>query len=108
MRRIRDVLRLKPRQGLSGRSVAASLGPSRGSVGSHTRRARYAGLTGPLTEGLDDDSLELLSFPAPSTVPNVEVLIPDWAEIDRELRHPRVTPMLLWEEYLAAHPRDFA
>ena len=52
MRRIRDVLRLKLGQGLSDRSVAASLGLSKGSVGSYTQRARDAGLTWPLPEGL--------------------------------------------------------
>jgi transposase len=108
MRRIRDVLRLKLGQGLSERSIAASLGLSKGSVGSYTQRARHAGLTWPLPEGLDDDSLELLLFPAPPTAPGAEGLVPDWAEIDRELRRPGVTRMLLWEEYRAARPEGFA
>jgi transposase len=108
MRRIRDVLRLKLGQGLSERAIAASLGLSKGSVGSYIHRARHAGLTWPLPEGLDDDSLELLLFPAPPTVPGAEGLVPDWAEIDRELRRPGVTRMLLWEEYRAAHSGGFA
>jgi len=108
MRRIRDVLRLKLGQGLSERAIAASLGLSKGSVGSYIHRARHAGLTWPLPEGLDDDSLELLLFPAPSTVPGLEGLVPDWSVIDRELRRPGVTRMLLWEEYRAAHPEGFA
>jgi hypothetical protein len=108
MRRIRDVLRLKLGKGLSERSIAASLGLSKGSVGSYTQRARHSGLTWPLPEGLDDDSLELLLFPAPPTAPGAEGLVPDWAEIDRELRRPGVTRMLLWEEYRAARPEGFA
>lgn len=108
MRRIRDVLRLKLGQGLSERAIAASLGLSKGSVGSYTRRARLAGLTWPLPQGLDDDSLELLLFPAPPTVPDAEGLVPDRAEIDRELRRPGVTRMLLGEEYRAAPPEGFA
>jgi hypothetical protein len=115
MRRIRDVLRLKFGQSLSERSIAASLGLSKGSVGSYIQRARHARLTWPLPDGLDDDSLELLLFPAPSTVPDAERLVPDaerlvpdWSVIDRELRRPGVTRMLLWEECRAAHPAGFA
>ena len=62
MRRIRDVLRLGFGQSLSERSIAAALGLSKGSVGSYIQRARHAGLTWPLQDGLDDDSLELLSY----------------------------------------------
>jgi len=107
MRRIRDVLRLKFGQGLSERQVAASLGLSKTSVGTYLYRARQAGLTWPLPQGLDDDSLELLLFPAAPTVPDPERPVPDWISIDRELRRPGVTRMLLWEEYRAAHPAGF-
>ena len=62
MRRIRDVLRLKFAQGLSERAIAGSLGLGKGSVGTYLRRARGAGLSWPLPEGLDDDDLELLLF----------------------------------------------
>jgi len=71
-------------------------------------RAQRAQLSWPLPEGLDDDSLELLLFPAPSTVPDPDRPIPDWVVIDRELRRPGVTRMRLWEEYRAAHPEGFA
>jgi transposase len=90
---------------------------------------RHAGLTWSLPDGLDDNSLELLLFRAPSTVPDAERLVPDaerlvpdaerlvpdaerlvpdWSVIDRELRRPGVTRMLLWEECRAAHPAGFA
>lgn len=107
MRRIRDVLRLKFGQGLSERQIAASLGVSKTSVGTYLYRARQAGLTWPLPQGLDDDGLELLLFPAAPTVPDPERPVPDWISIDRELRRPGVTRMLLWEEYRAAHPAGF-
>ena len=64
MRRIRDMFSL----GLSERSIAASLGLGKGSVGTYLRRARDAGLSWPLPEGLDDDGLELLLFPSSSSV----------------------------------------
>lgn len=107
MRRIRDVLRLKFGQGLSERQVAASLGLSKTSIGTYLQRARQAGLTWPLPEGLDDDSLELWLFPAAPIVPDPERPVPDWIRIDRELRRPGVTRMLLWEEYRATHPAGF-
>lgn len=108
MRRIRDVLRLKYGQGLSERQVAASLALSKTSVGTYLRRARQAGLRWPLPAGLDDDGLELLLFPAAPTFPDPDRPVPDWADIDRELRRPGVTRMLLWEEYRASYPEGFA
>ena len=107
MRRIRDVLRLKFAQGLSERAIAGSLGLGKGSVGAYLRRAREAGLSWPLPEGLDDDSLELLLFPASPTVPDPDRPVPDWSVIDKELRRRGVTRMLLWQEYRAQHPGGF-
>jgi transposase len=101
MRRIRDVLRLKFAQGLSERSIAASLGLGKGSVGTYLRRARDAGLRWPLPDGLDDDSLELFLFPPSPSVPDPDRPVPDWAAMDKELRKRSVTRMLLWEEYRA-------
>jgi len=108
MRRIRDVLRLKYGQGLSERQIAASLTLSKTSVGTYLRRARQAGLRWPLPESLDDDGLELLLFPAAPTVPDPDRPVPDWTHIDRELRRPGVTRMLLWEEYRSSYPEGFA
>jgi hypothetical protein len=64
MRRIREVLRFK-HQGLTERVIARMLGVSNGVVHGYLRRARLAGLTWPLPEGMDDEGLELLLFPAP-------------------------------------------
>ena len=58
MRRIREVLRLR-HQGLTERVIARMIGVSNGVVHGYQRRARLAGLTWPLPDGLDDDSLEL-------------------------------------------------
>lgn len=107
MRRIRDVLRLKLTQGLSDRAIATSLGLSKGSVNNYVTRARQAGLDWPLPDGLDDDSLELLLFPASKSVPTPERPVPDWATIDQEMRKRNVTRALLWEEYRTAHPQGF-
>ncbi len=62
MRKIRDILRLSLHEGLSLRQVAASVQMPFTTVGDHVRRARAAGLTWPLPDGLDDDGLEALRF----------------------------------------------
>ena len=67
MRRIREVLRLR-HQGLTERVIARMIGVSNGVVHGYQRRARLAGLTWPLPDGLDDDGLELLLFPAPTAL----------------------------------------
>ena len=107
MRRIRDVLRLKYAQGLSERAIARSLGLGKGTVGTYLMRARSAGLAWPLPTGLSDDDLELLLFPAAPGIGDDARPVPDWAQVDRELRKPGVTRALLWEEYRAGNPEGF-
>ena len=108
MRRIRDLLRLKHVQGLSEREISAALAISKGAVGSYLSRARAAGLSWPLPPELDDDdALELLLFPGVAASRRPGRAVPDWAQVDRELRRPGVTRALLWEEYRAAHPDSY-
>ena len=107
MRRIREVLRLR-HQGLTERVIARTLGVSNGVVHGYVRRARLAELTWPLPEGLDDESLELLLFPAPTAASQSDRRpSPDWAYVEKELRRRSVTRLLLWEEYRAANPDGF-
>src|SRR6187397_1855301 len=104
MRRIREVLRLR-HQGLTERVIARTLGVSNGVVHGYVRRARLAGLTWALPEDLDDDSLELLLFPAPTAVSHSDRRTsPDWAYVEKELRRRSVTRPLFWEDYSAANP----
>lgn len=107
MRRIRDVLRLRHAQGLSERAIARMLGVSNGVVHGYLTRARVVGLAWPLPDGLDDEDLELLLFPVPTTTSTAERPVPDWNHVERELRRRGVTRMLLWEEYRADHPEGF-
>jgi hypothetical protein len=67
MRKIRELLRLRWDSGLSQRAVSVSVGLSQSAVSSYLTRARQAGLSWPLPEGLDDEALELLLFPRPRT-----------------------------------------
>ena len=107
MRRIRDVLRLKHAQGMSERTIAASLGLGKGTVGAYLGRARTAGLSWPLPDTLSDDDLELLLFPAAPRWRTGSAPCRTGPSLDRELRRPGVTRALLWEEYRAAHPLGF-
>ncbi len=107
MRRIREVLRLR-HQGLTERVIARMLGASNGVVHGYVRRARLAGLTWPLPEGMDDEGLELLLFPAPTAASQSDRRpAPDWVYVEKELRRRSVTRLLLWEEYRAANPDGF-
>jgi transposase len=107
MRRIRDVLRMKHAEQLSERLIARTLQISHGAINTYLQRARAVGLTWPLPEGLDDESLELLLFPAPPAMANDRRPTPDWASVEKELRRRGVTRALLWEEYRGAHSEGF-
>jgi hypothetical protein len=91
MRNIREVLRLHLEQRLSQRAIAQSLGLSVGAVNGYVGRARRAGLTWPLPEGLDDEQLEALLYPPPPDIPAERRPVPDWAQVHREMRRPDVT-----------------
>lgn len=108
MRRIREVLRLRHVQGLTERAIARTLGVSNGVVHGYLRRARLAGLSWPLPEGIDDEVLELLLFPAPKAASqSPRRPVPGWSYVEKELRRRGVTRVLLWEEYRAANPDGF-
>ena len=108
MRKIRDVLRLTA-SGLSSRKVAASLSIGGTTVIDCLQRARAAGVSWPLPEGITDEILEARLYPAATAIAAMSGRRqqPDWAAVHRELRRPGVTQQLLWEEYRAAHPDGY-
>ena len=79
MRKIHRVLRLSFEAGLSIRAIARSIQASPSTVGDYLRRARTAGLSWPLPEGLDERALEARLFPCAEVSARVEQAIPDWA-----------------------------
>ncbi|MFK7955743.1 MAG: IS21 family transposase [Lysobacterales bacterium] len=106
MRKIKEVLRLAWSCGLSHRKVAESTGVSRPTVGEYVRRAKAGGLAWPLPEDLDDAALERKLFPPPPASDVVRTL-PDWVQINRELKRKGVTMFLLWQEYRQRHPEGY-
>src|ERR1700722_867560 len=99
MRKVRELLRLRWEQQLPQRVIANSLRLGQASVSDYLSRARRAGLTWPLPDGLDDAQLEALLYPPPPAVATEQRPVPDWAVVHRALRRPNVTLSLLWEEY---------
>src|SRR6201996_2993189 len=90
MRKIRELLRLRWEQQLPQRVIANSLRLGQASVSDYLSRARRAGLTWPLPDGLDDAQLEALLFPPLPDVPSDQRPVPDWSAVHRDLRRPNV------------------
>jgi len=76
MRKITEVLRLHFEHARTNREIAQAIGTSPTTVGQHLRRAREAGITYPLPEGLDDAAIESRLFP-PVVSADVVRLEPD-------------------------------
>jgi transposase len=109
MRRIREVLRLRALLGENLSAISAGAGLARSTVRGYLQRADRAGLGGAgATEHLSDEALEAALFPAPTAVVGAKRPLPDWGQVDGELRrHKHVTRRLLWLEYRAEHPDGY-
>ena len=108
MRKITEVLRLSQEQKLSFRAIARSCSLARSTVADYMGRARVAGLTWPLPEGMDEEKLEVLLFPVKEVGGNPERPPPDMAYIHSELKRKHVTLQLLWEEYRSREPKGYS
>jgi transposase len=103
MRKLREIIRLKLRVGLSGRAIARSCNLSPATVSGYIGRITDAKLTWPLPPELDDDeALERLLFPD-ERHPVAQRPEPDWAWVHQELKKKHVTKQLVWLEYREAH-----
>ncbi|MBM4324636.1 MAG: helix-turn-helix domain-containing protein [Deltaproteobacteria bacterium] len=69
IRKIKEVLRLHQKIGLSERQIAKSCDISRSTVKEYLHRAQRAGLSWPLPSDLDDAQLENLLFPSAQPIP---------------------------------------
>ena len=108
MRKIREVLRLTLGEGLSRRQVSAAASLPLATVSNYVTRARAAGLSWPLPEDLDDAVLEARLFSSTAIPAATSRPLPDWAEVDRDLRSKKnVTLALLHLEYKEQHPDGY-
>ena len=106
MRTIKEVLRLRYEAGLSHREIAASCRRGQTAVRECLLRAKAAGLSWPVPEGMDDEQLERLLYPPPPESARRRSS-PDWSETQRELHRKGVTLTLLWYEYRQTHPDGY-
>ena len=107
MRKIKEILRLKWECGLSVKKIAQSCGVARSTVGDYLLRARAAGLSWPLPEGMSEAELESRLFPGHRNRSQAERPLPDWSEIHKENKKKGVTLALLWTEYKQEHPDGY-
>jgi transposase len=107
MRKIKEVIRLKQEQRLANRAIARSCSISRSTVADYLRRAEAAGLRWPLPEELNEAELERKLFPPLPFIPIELRPIPNWPEINQELRRKGMTLFLLWEEHRQVNPDGF-
>ena len=105
LRMIKEVLRLKFDAGLSHQQTAQALRISKGVVAKYVGLAGAAGLTQwSAIRDLDEHTLaSRLLDRAPM---RLDVVMPDFGKVHRELAHKGVTLVLLWQEYVAAHPGE--
>ena len=101
MRKLKEVLRLAA-LGHSDRVIAHSLDVGRSTVRRYRKRAEEVELVWPAAAELADSELAARLFPG-SEPPDGSRPVPDWAQVDQELRRKGVTLELLWLEYKAAH-----
>ena len=106
MRKVKDILRLKYAAHFSNRQIADSIGVARSTVADYLRRAEMAGLTWPLPEDLDEETIDRLLFRDRAGCACV-FPVPDWQAVHRELRRKGITLQLLWQEYKAEHPEGY-
>jgi transposase len=89
-----EILRLKS-LGISERSIAASCECSRNTVAKVLRRADELRVSWPLSDGLNDKTLEKQFFGERGDIRKE----PDYEHISQELKKSGVTLSLLWHEY---------
>lgn len=86
MRKIREVVRLSLACGLLSRQIAHSTAIGGTTVGKYLQRFKASGLSWPLPESLSDTELERRLFPPSPQVPTAQRPVPDWHQVQAELR----------------------
>ena len=107
MRKVKEVLRLKLGQGLSDRQVARSCCIARSTVAEYICRAKRAGISWPIPEGLDEAEMERQLFPSQPSTATEDRPLPDWSYVYQELKRKGVTKFLLWQEYRERYPEGY-
>lgn len=110
MLQVRRIIQLKE-QGKSNRQITREVGLSRDTVSEYIRRIEKTGIDLGNLFVLDDEQLSMHIYPAQPAVKR------DWRyddlqarlqELAEELKKPRVTRQVLWEEYLVQVPEGYS
>ena len=102
MRKITEILRQKYELNFCYRDIARSLNMSVGTVGNYVAKAKLAGISWPLPDGMTEEILySKLFLPTPKIGKRIP---PNWETVHQELRKKGVTLLLLWREYKAIQP----
>jgi len=104
MRKLREILRLRLRSELSLRQINSSLRLSLGAVQKVARQAEELKLEWPAIEKLNEQELASLFYPESDNHISSQLMLPDWSDVHRELKHKYTTKHLLWEEYTQQYP----
>jgi transposase len=107
VRKAREILRLKFEAGLSNHKIARACSVSASTVWDTVTRFQMTGLRWPLPAEMSEGELERRLYRRPGDPGANPEHVPDWAAVQRELRHKHVTLRLLWEEYKADFPDGF-
>lgn len=86
------------------RQIRDSLRVSLGAIQNIVSQAQDKGLSWQAIEQLDDQALAQLFYPEADPRVSSTFQMPDWGEVDRELKRKGVTKHLLWEEYTQQFP----
>ena len=103
MRTYLDVFRLKFEAQLTHRQIALALGIGRSTVTDLIARFANLNLGWPLPTDYPLEQLDLALLPGRNY--QTKRVLPDWLQIDIELKDPKMTKQLLWQEYQAEHGR---
>jgi len=106
MRKLKEILRLKYGCLLSHRQIASSLSISASVVSRYANRAAQIGITSWPLDTKWTDSLLSQQFHQ-TKVKTLSSSLPDWSQIQKELRPKTMTLQLLWEEYAERNPGSF-
>lgn len=98
---VREIVQLKFGSHLSHRDIARRLKVGASTVSDIIVRFNNARLHWPLPETLSDQELQNKLYPRKQA----KRVVPDYAQMDIELRRKGVTKLLLWEEYQKNHPQ---
>src|SRR5450755_4604819 len=104
-----EIIRLKFSAGMATREIARRLGLAPSTVRETLSRLASAGLSWPLREGVSDAELEEALYANRRSKRGHRLHAePDWPAAHRELKRKHVTLMIVWDEYIAAHPGGYS